>query len=105
LEENNQSNYLYVEKQLGYRNIEDISVGQLEFFKDEEIYIDSEDQKRFSKEVYFKTVNLVKEVTESINSQKVLNIRKAKRVIQNAVNAVMQDESTLLGPTSPVNVL
>jgi putative nucleotidyltransferase with HDIG domain len=82
---------------LGYRNIEDISVGQLEFFKDEEIYVDSEDQKRHSKEVYFKTINLVKEVTESINSQKVLNIRKAKRVIQNAVNAVMQDESTLLG--------
>jgi putative nucleotidyltransferase with HDIG domain len=97
LEENNESNYLYVEKQLGYRNIEDISVGQLEFFKDEEIYVDSEDQKRHSKEVYFKTINLVKEVTESINSQKVLNIRKAKRVIQNAVNAVMQDESTLLG--------
>jgi putative nucleotidyltransferase with HDIG domain len=97
LEENSESNYLYVEKQLGYRDIEDISVGKLEFFKDEEIYVDSEDQKRFSKEVYFKTINLVKEVTESINSQKALNIRKAKRVIQNAVNAVMQDESTLLG--------
>jgi putative nucleotidyltransferase with HDIG domain len=97
LEENNESNYLYIEKQLGYRDIENISVGQLEFFKDEEIYVDSEDQKRFSKEVYFKTINLVKEVTESINSQKVLNIRKAKRVIQNAVNAIMQDESTLLG--------
>ena len=97
LQENNESNYLYVEKQLGYRDIEGISVGKLEFFKDEEIYVDSEDQKRFSKEVYFKTINLVKEVTESINSQKVLNIRKAKRVIQNAVNAIMQDESTLLG--------
>lgn len=97
LEENNESNYLFVKKQLEYRNIGGINVGKLEFFKDEEIYIDSEDQKRFSKEVYFKTINLVKEVTESINSQKAVNIRKAKRLIQNVVNAIMQDESTLLG--------
>lgn len=97
LEENNESNYLYVKKQLEYRNIGGINVGKLEFFKDEDIYIDSEDQKRFSKEVYFKTLNLVKEVTESINSQRAVNIRKAKRLIQNVVNAIIQDESTLLG--------
>jgi len=97
LEENNESNYLYVKKQLEYRDIESIHVGKLEFFKDEEIYIDSEDQKKFSKEVYFKSISLVKEVIESINQQKALNIRKAKRLMQNAVNAIMQDESTLLG--------
>jgi len=97
LEENNESNYLYVKKQLEYRNIESIHAGKLEFFKDEEIYIDSEDQKKFSKEVYFKSISLVKEVIESINQQKALNIRKAKRLMQNAVNAIMQDESTLLG--------
>jgi putative nucleotidyltransferase with HDIG domain len=97
LEENNESNYLYVKKQLEYRDIESIQVGKLEFFKDEDIYIDSEDQKKFSKEVYFKSIGLVKEVIESINQQKALNIRKAKRLMQNAVNAIMQDESTLLG--------
>jgi HD-GYP domain-containing protein (c-di-GMP phosphodiesterase class II) len=97
LEENNESNYLYVKKQLEYRNIESIHVGKLEFFKDEEIYIDSEDQKKYSKEVYFKSIGLVKEVVESINQQKALNIRKAKRLMQNAVNAIMQDDSTLLG--------
>ena len=97
LEENNESNYLYVKKQLEYRNIESIHVGKLEFFKDEDIYIDSEDQKRYSKEVYFKSIGLVKEVIESINQQKALNIRKAKRLMQNAVNAIMQDDSTLLG--------
>ncbi len=97
LEENNESNYLYVEKQLEYRNIESIHVGKLEFFKDEDIYIDSEDQKKYSKEVYFKSIGLVKEVVESINQQKALNIRKAKRLMQNAVNAIMQDDSTLLG--------
>jgi len=97
LEENNESNYLYVKKQLEYRNIESIHVGKLESFRDEDIYVDSEDQKRHSKEVYFKSIGLVKEVVESINQQKALNIRKAKRLMQNTVNAIMQDDSTLLG--------
>ncbi len=97
LEVNNESNSLYVMKQLGYRDIEGIHVGKLEFFKDEEIYVDSEDQKRRSKEIYFKSINLVKEVSESIKNQKMLNVRKAKRLMQNAVNAILQDESTLLG--------
>jgi putative nucleotidyltransferase with HDIG domain len=96
-EENNESNYLYVNRQLEYRNIEFIRVGKLEFFKDEDIYIDSEDQKRYSKEAYFKSIGLAKEVVESIHQQKALNIRKAKRLMQNTVNAVMQDDSTLLG--------
>jgi putative nucleotidyltransferase with HDIG domain len=97
LEENNESNYLYVKKQLEYRNIQSIEVGKLEFFKDEEIYVDSEDQKKRSKEVYFKSIGLVKEVVENINQQKALNIRKAKRLMQNAVNAILQDDSSLLG--------
>jgi len=97
LEENNESNYLYLKKQLEFRNITSIDAGKLEFFKDEEIYTDSEDQKRYSKEVYFKSINLVKEVMDSVKNQKVLNVRKAKRLMQNAVNAIMEDESTLLG--------
>lgn len=97
LEENNEGNYLYVNKQLEYRGIEGIQVAKLEFFKDEEIYTDSEDLKRHSKEVYFKSIHFVKEVVENIKGQKLLNVRKAKRLMQNAVNAVLQDESTLLG--------
>jgi len=97
LDENNESNYLYIKKQLEIRNVPNIDVGKLEFFKDEEIYTDSEDQKRYSKEVYFKSITLVKEVMENVKNQKVLNVRKAKRLMQNAVNALMEDESTLLG--------
>jgi putative nucleotidyltransferase with HDIG domain len=97
LEENNESNYLYVKKQLEYRSIESIEVGKLEFYKDEEIYVDSEDQKKYSKEVYFKSIGLVKEVVDGIHQQKALNFRKAKRLMQNAVNVIMQDDSTLLG--------
>ena len=97
LEENNESNYLYVKRQLENRDIEGFDVTKLEFYKDEEIYVDSDDQKKFSKEVYFKSIGLVKEMVESINQQKALNIRKAKRLMQNAVNTILQDESTLLG--------
>jgi len=97
LEENNESNYLYVKKQLENQHIDVFDIGKLEFFRDEEIYVDSEDQKNFSKEVYFKSIDLVKEVVENIHQQKALNIRKAKRLMQNAVNAILQDESTLLG--------
>ena len=97
LEENNESNYLYVKKQLEYRNIESIQAGKLEFFKDEEIYTDSEQHKKFSKEIYFKSISLVKEVIDRVRHQKVLNIRKAKRLMQNAVNSIIQDESALLG--------
>jgi HD-GYP domain-containing protein (c-di-GMP phosphodiesterase class II) len=97
LEENNESNYLYVKKQLENRNIESVHVDKLESFKDEEIYVDSEDQKKYSREVYFKSIGLVKEVVDSIHQQKALNIRKAKRLMQNAVNAIIQDDSSLLG--------
>ena len=103
LEENNESNYLYVQKQLESRNIDSIEVGKLEFFRDEDIYVDSEDQKKESKDVYFKSIGLVKEVVEGIRQQKALNLRKAKRLMENAVNAIMQDDSTLLGLASIKN--
>jgi putative nucleotidyltransferase with HDIG domain len=97
LEENNESNYLYVMRQLEHKGIEAINVGKLEVFKDEEVYVSSEDQKQYSKEVYFESISLIKDVVESVKHQKLLNVRKAKRLMQNAVNALVQDESTLLG--------
>jgi putative nucleotidyltransferase with HDIG domain len=97
LEENNESNYLYVMRQLEHKGIEGIHVGKLEVFRDEEVYVSSEDQKQYSKEVYFESISLVKDVVESVKHQKLLNVRKAKRLMQNAVNALVQDESTLLG--------
>ena len=97
LEENNESNAFYVKKELETRNIESIEVGKWESFKGEDLSTDSEDQKKYSKDVYFRSISLVKEVVESIHQQKALNIRKAKRLMQNAVNAILQDDSTLLG--------
>ena len=97
LEENNESNYLYILKQLEYRGVEAIQVGKFESLKAEEIYIDSKHLKRESKEVYFRSIGLVKDVVEGVKNQNVLNVRKAKRLMQNAVNAIMQDDSALLG--------
>ncbi len=97
LPENNESNYLYANQQLELRNLPDIHVEKLESFKDEEIYFDSEDQKKRCKEFYFKSISLVKEVMENVKNQKLVNIRKAKRFMQNAVNLIAQDDSILLG--------
>ena len=97
LETHNESNYLYVMKQLESRGMNGIHAGKLEFFRDEEIYVDSEDQKRRSNEIYFKSIHLAKEISESIRNQKMFNVRKAKRFMQNAVNAILQDETTLVG--------
>jgi putative nucleotidyltransferase with HDIG domain len=103
LEENHENNYLSVEKQLEQRNIESIEVGKWELLKDEEIDGDSESQKKDSKEVYFRSIRLVKEVVESIDRQKPLPFRKAKRLMQNAANAIVQDDSRLLGLANTKN--
>lgn len=97
LEEENESNYLSVRMQLRARGIQGISAGKVEFFRDEELYVDSEEQKRYSKEIYFKAIGLVKEIMEGVKTQRLINIRKAKHLMQNAVNSIMQDESALLG--------
>ena len=97
LEESNGNNYLSVEKQLEQRNIESIEVGKLELLKDEDIDGNPEGQKKYSKEVYFRCIGLIREVVESIHHQKPLPIRKAKRLVQDAVNTLLQDDSTLLG--------
>jgi putative nucleotidyltransferase with HDIG domain len=97
LEERHENNYLAVRKQLDHRNIKSIEVEKLEVSRDEEIDIDSERQKKYSREVYFRSIGLAKEVAESIHQQKPLPIRKAKRLMQNAASAIMQDDSTLLG--------
>jgi HD-GYP domain-containing protein (c-di-GMP phosphodiesterase class II) len=97
----NDGNFLYVE-QLRLK-IQGIQVGKLESFKEEDLYLDSDQQKRYSKEIYFKAIDLVKEVTDSVRSQKLLNIRKAKHLMQKAVDSIMKEESALLGLTNIKN--
>ncbi len=96
LEEKNESNYLLVKQGLESEGIQNIQVGKLAFFKDR-VLSHSQNQREYSRETYFKSINLVKEVTEAIRSQKLVNIRKAKHLMQNAVNSILQDDSALLG--------
>jgi putative nucleotidyltransferase with HDIG domain len=103
LEHNNESNYLYVNRQLEAQGIHGITVGKLEMVGEEDFLVDSEKQKRYSKQIYFKTVNLVKEVLEGIRTQRLINVRKAKHLMQGAVTSIMQDESALLGLTNIKN--
>jgi len=103
LENNNESNYLYVNRQLESQGIHGITVGKLELVREEDFLVDSEKQKRYSKQIYFKTVNLVKEVQEGIKTQRLINVRKAKHLMQGAVTSIMQDDSALLGLTSIKN--
>ncbi|MGA2957430.1 MAG: HD-GYP domain-containing protein [Thermodesulfobacteriota bacterium] len=103
LENNNESNYLFVNRQLETQGIHGITVGKLELAREEDFLVDSEKQKRYSKQIYFKTVNLVKEVQEGIKTQRLINVRKAKHMMQGAVTSIMQDDSALLGLTSIKN--
>jgi putative nucleotidyltransferase with HDIG domain len=103
LPENNENNYLYVKKQLEYLDIDAFTVDKTESSKDEETYFDSSDRKQYSKEVYFKSISLAKEAVGNVKSQKSLNLRKAKRLMQGAVSSIMQDEASLLGLASIKN--
>jgi len=98
VEGNNEGNYLFIMKQLQSGGIDSIHVGKLEFYKKgQEAYADSKDLKQFSRETYFNIIHFAKEMVDSVKNQKVLNIRKAKRLMQNTVDILMQDESALLG--------
>jgi len=72
-------------------------VGKPEVSFPEEELPDSEDQKRQARKTYFRSIHLVREVVEGVKQQKMVNVRKAKHLMENTVNSIMQDESTMLG--------
>lgn len=57
-------------------------------------------QKAQSKVAYGKAANEVGQLTQSVRDGGTLNFKQAKRAIQNIVDLMMQDESTLLGLTT-----
>jgi HD-GYP domain-containing protein (c-di-GMP phosphodiesterase class II) len=97
LEEKNESNYLFINKQLEARKITHIVVGKPEFSFQQEELSDSDDHKRQARKTYFRSIHLVREVVEGVKQQKMVNIRKAKHLMENTVNSIMQDESVMLG--------
>ena len=97
LEEKNENNFLFLNKQLETRNIQNIVVGKLEFLLNREESANSDDQKKKAKRIYFRSIHLVREVVEGVKQQKMVNIRKAKHLMENTVNSIQEDDSTLLG--------
>ncbi len=97
LEEKNENNYLFANKQLEARNVQNITVGKLEFFLNRDESSDFADRKRQAKRTYFRSIHLVREVMEGVKQQKMVNIRKAKHLMENTVNSIQEDDSTMLG--------
>ncbi len=97
LEEKDENNYLFINKQLEARRIACITVGKPEFSFQQTELTDSDDQKRQARKTYFRSIHLVREVVEGVKQQKMVNIRKAKHLMENTVNSIMQDESVMLG--------
>ncbi len=103
LEENNEGNSLYLLQQLEYRGIAAIRASKLQSFEREEALIGPEHRKRQSGQAYFRSLDLVKGMLECVRSRKDLDIRKAKRLMQNVVNLIIQDEAPLLGLANSKN--
>lgn len=59
-----------------------------------------EDSRELAKRVFFETIGSVKEVVTHISAGQHADIRKLKRLAQNAVSLIMDDESILLGLTT-----
>lgn len=97
LEEKNESNYLFINKQLEARRIAQIIVGKPDFSFHQEELSDAEDHRRRAQKTYFRAIHLVREVVEGVKQQKMVNIRKAKHLMENTVNSIMEDESVMLG--------
>ncbi len=97
LEENNENNALLGRQLMETQGIRSIKVGKSEFFQDKNLAPRHQDHAQHAKSVYFRSINLVKEVADGIKNQKVINIRKAKHLLQDAVSSIIQDESSLLG--------
>ena len=96
LEEKNESNCLFINKQLEVRGIQNIITGKLEFLINPEEIADVDEQKRRAKKIYFHSIHLVQEMVEGVKKQKMINVRKAKHLMENTVNSIIQDESMML---------
>ncbi len=58
------------------------------------------DTKQKAQNIYLRTVGIVSEVMESVKLRQSVSLRKSKRLVQNLVDTLLQDETTLLGLTT-----
>ncbi|OGP68222.1 MAG: hypothetical protein A2170_14545 [Deltaproteobacteria bacterium RBG_13_53_10] len=105
LEEGKQENASLLNQQLMDKAIPSIEVGPLEISdEDEEAFtFRKEDQHEVAKRVFFETIGTIKDFMSNIKGKQYAEVRKLKRLAQNAVHLVMEDESILLGMTTIKN--
>jgi HD-GYP domain-containing protein (c-di-GMP phosphodiesterase class II) len=94
--ENREDNYEYVLEEIANRDICGVHIRKQGKIEGEPDLDDPDVLRHQSKEVYFSTIGVIKQLMGN-EEMKVLDVRKAKRLMLNTVDIVLRDESTLLG--------
>jgi HD-GYP domain-containing protein (c-di-GMP phosphodiesterase class II) len=102
LEENNEQNATLLNEALSKHKISIVETFSLEASEGEEegMTLRKEEPREIARRVFFETIGSVKDVITKINAKQYADVRKLKRLAQNAVSLVMEDESILLGLTT-----
>lgn len=104
LEEGNDGNPSILQDRLLSYGIDMIEVNPPETFEMEEgLGVRKEDLEEVGKKIFFETINTIKNVITNIKGKQYADVRRLKRLAQNAVHLVMEDESILLGMTTIKN--
>jgi len=97
LEVNREDNFDFIQSEIATRDICGIVIHKQGKMDGEQDLDDPETLRRQSKEVYFSTIGVIKELMGNAVGSDALDMRKAKRLMLNTVDIVLRDESTLLG--------
>jgi HD-GYP domain-containing protein (c-di-GMP phosphodiesterase class II) len=91
--------FAMLKEQLTRQGLSSIEVEPMEIKKEvvAEVTVDA---KQKAQNIYVRTVGIVSEVMESVKLRQAVSLRKAKRLVQNLVDTLLQDETTLLGLTT-----
>ena len=104
LDDGNESNYLYLNRQLESQGIHGITVGKLEYDCATKIFwLTRKSRSGIRNRSISRPSIWSRKWWRGSGQQKLINIRKAKHLMQSAVNSIMQDESALLGLTNIKN--
>ncbi len=94
--ENREDNFDYIAEEVANRDICGMHFRKQGKIEGEPDLDDPDVLRRQSKEVYFSTIGVIKQLMGN-EEMKALDVRKAKRLMLNTVDIVLRDESTLLG--------
>ncbi|MBI4655059.1 MAG: HD domain-containing protein [Nitrospirae bacterium] len=80
----------------GVAHINSFSVGPLQKIKEEKEF----DTRKQVKKIYYNAVSYTKEIMNQIKSEKKIDIKKAKRIVESMVDLILQQEELLIGMTA-----